>query len=151
MATDELLLKEVLQAKRICVAGISRKRKFGNDIYVHLKNNGYNVIPVNANLKEFHGDKCYSNLSEITEKPDLVILTVKASSSIDILNDCIKNGVNKVLLVNGSYNKDVLEFCQKNNIHAVYKTCPFLLFNNFGFHKIHKTINSIFSIQPKTV
>jgi predicted CoA-binding protein len=151
MNYDKKLVEELSQYKKICVVGVSRKRKFGNEIYYHLKQVGYIVTAVNPNMSEIGVDKCYPNLESIPDKPELVLIAVKSSSTIKILEECSKLNINRVFLVRMSYNNEVIEFCKKNNIRAVYGSCPFMHFNTSGFHKFHRLINRIFSIKPKTV
>jgi uncharacterized protein len=151
MESDQKLIEEILQCKKICVVGVSRKNKFGNVIFEHLKKEGYVVTAVNPLLESFMGDKCYPNLESIPEKPEMAILAIKLSNTKKVLEECLKIGLNRVFLVNGSYNKEILQYCKDNKIRAVYKSCPFLHFQSPGFHKFHKKINSFFSIKPRTI
>ena len=149
MNNQDEKLKNFADVKKICVVGVSRRKKFGTMIYEHLKNSGFGMSSIHPELKEFLGDKCYQKLDEIQDKPELVIIAVKTSKCTEILNDCVKLKINKVFFISGTYSNDSLEFCKKNGIEVIYKSCPFLIYHTPGFHKIHKTINTIFSVQPK--
>jgi predicted CoA-binding protein len=142
---------ELKNISRICVVGVSRKKKFGNDIYLHLKASGYEVSCINSSLDTFMNDKCYHFLKEVTPKPELVILATKAENSKKIIEECSELGIKLILLTMGSYNKEILDYSKTLNVNIIYKTCPFLLFNNFGFHKLHKFVNSVFGIKAKVI
>ncbi len=69
--TKKQTIDDFLNLQKIAVVGVSQNpKKFGTLCYHFLKENNYNVIPVNPKLNEFDGIKCYPNLSSIPEKVD---------------------------------------------------------------------------------
>ena len=55
------------------VIGVSSNpAKYGHPVYKDLKEAGYVVYPVNPNINEVLGDRCYHSLTELPEKPDVV-------------------------------------------------------------------------------
>ncbi|MDD2481966.1 MAG: CoA-binding protein, partial [Lutispora sp.] len=59
--------KETMLEKKIwAVVGVNQNpEKFGNKIYKRLKNQEYEVYPVNPVDETIDGDICYKNLSSI--------------------------------------------------------------------------------------
>lgn len=145
------VMDEYLKLKKISIVGVSRKKKFGNMLYDHFKTNGYVVSGVNPNMDSISGDKCYHSLSEITDKPDLVILATRPKNAKNVLEECSQIGINKVFFAKGSETEQLLEYCKEKNITAVYDSCPFLHFKTPGFHKFHRFMNKIFKKKPKFV
>lgn len=68
--------KEILEKyKNIAVVGFSdNQEKDSNRIAVYMKNNGFNVIGINPKLdgKEIEGIKCFSHLSNVNERINIV-------------------------------------------------------------------------------
>ena len=63
---NDALIKDLLRKENVfAVIGVSSNpEKYGHQVYKDLKEAGYTVYPVNPNLDEVLGDKCYSSLSE---------------------------------------------------------------------------------------
>ena len=56
-----MTIQQALDQKVWAVIGATHKtEKFGYKIYKCLKDHGYEVYPVNPNVAEIDGDKCYS-------------------------------------------------------------------------------------------
>lgn len=64
--TNEFLRKENVFA----VAGVSSNpAKYGHQVYKDLEEAGYAVYPVNPNIDEVLGDRCYPSLSNCPKNP----------------------------------------------------------------------------------
>jgi predicted CoA-binding protein len=74
---DEKLVGEFLDRRNVCaVVGFSKDtRKFGQ-VYKDLRNAGFDVYPVNPNVQEVLGTKCYSDLESSPKRPHVVYLIV---------------------------------------------------------------------------
>ena len=65
------------QRRNVAVVGATdNSGKYGYVIYRDLKRKGYTIYPVNSNRSEIDGDKAYSRLAEIPEKPTIVNIVV---------------------------------------------------------------------------
>ena len=98
------LIKEFLDKKNIIsIVGASRDpNKYGHQVYIDLKEAGYEVYPVNPNAKEIMGDKCYPDLRSLPVKPDVVNLVVPPKITEDIVKTCKELGITKVWMQPGS-------------------------------------------------
>jgi len=122
------LVKEFLRRENIfAVVGVSRdKRKYGYRVYKNLKKAGYKVFPVNPNAKEIEGEKCYSSLSYLPEKPDVVIFVVQPRVTEEVVKECKKLGIKRVWMQPGSESEKAVNFCTENNIEVVHGICVML-------------------------
>lgn len=122
---DERLIKEFLRKENIfAVVGVSRdKKKYGYKVYKNLKEAGYKVYPINPNANEIDGEKCYSALSKLPEKLDVVNLVVQPRVTEQIVKECKKLGIRKVWMQPGSESKKAVNFCLENNIEVIYNIC----------------------------
>jgi len=122
---DERLIKEFLRKENIfAVVGVSRdKKKYGYKVYKNLKEAGYKVCPINPNANEIDGEKCYSGLSKLPEKPDVVNLVVQPRVTEEVVKECKRLGIKKVWMQPGSESKKAVNFCLENNIEVIYNIC----------------------------
>jgi predicted CoA-binding protein len=106
------------------VVGVSRDPiKYGHQVYKDLKEAGYSVYPVNPNIDEVLGDKCYHSLSDLPEKPDVVDTVVPPHVTEELVKECKELGIDKVWMQPGSESEQALMFCRRNNIQVVHDAC----------------------------
>jgi predicted CoA-binding protein len=119
------LLKDFLKKENVfAVVGVSRDPiKYGHQVYKDLKAGGYTVYPINPNVDEVLGDKCYPSLSDLPEKPDVVDTVVPPHVTEELVKECKALGIDKIWMQPGSESEQALTFCQRNNIQVVHDAC----------------------------
>jgi predicted CoA-binding protein len=123
----EELIKEFMAQKKFAVIGATdNPEKYGNRIFKNLTKRGYEVYPVNPNLKEIEGTKCYPTLSDVPVKVDVVDFVVPPNVTESILKECKKLGLDNIWLQPGSESDAAIAFCRDNNLKVVYGTCVML-------------------------
>jgi predicted CoA-binding protein len=123
----EDLIKEFMAKKRFAVIGATdNAEKYGNRIFKNLTSRGYEVYPVNPNLKEIEGVKCYPSLADIPVKVDVVDFVVPPKVTESILKECKKLGLDHIWLQPGSESDAAIAFCRDNKLKVVYGTCVML-------------------------
>lgn len=118
---------------------------------VNLKFPG-KIYPVNPNSREILGIKAYPNLKSIEGDIDLVVISVPASKTLDIIRDCIAKRVKGVVLVPGGFSEigeggkkvqdEMFSLLKTNGIRAIGPNTlsPINTENNFAisFHPIER-------------
>jgi predicted CoA-binding protein len=123
----EELIKEFMTKKSFAVIGATdNKEKYGNRIFKNLTSRGYEVYPVNPNLKEIEGVKCYPDIANIPVKVDVVDFVVPPKVTESILKECKKLGLDNIWLQPGSESDAAIAFCHENKFKVVYGTCVML-------------------------
>ena len=119
------LIKDFLNKKNVfAVIGVSKDpKKYGNKVYLELKKKGYQVYPINPNIKKINGEKCYSDIKKLPSKPDVVETIVKPTITEKIVKTCKKLGIDKVWMQPGSESEKAIEYCKKNNIKVLHNIC----------------------------
>lgn len=119
------LINDFLRKEHVfAVAGVSSNpKKYGHQVYKDLKEAGYAVYPINPNLDEIMGDRCYHSLSELPETPDVVDTVVPPAVTEKIVEECKELGIDKVWMQPGSESKKAIDFCKRNNIKVVHDVC----------------------------
>ncbi len=123
----EELIKEFMAKKKFAVIGATdNAEKYGNRIFKNLTKRGYEVYPVNPNLKEIEGVKCYPSLADVPVKVDVVDFVVPPKVTESILKECKKLGLDNIWLQPGSESDAAITFCRDNNFKVVHDTCVML-------------------------
>lgn len=121
------LIQEFLAQKRFAVIGATdNPQKCSNQIYITLIKHGYEVYPVNPNLKDLEGVKCYASLAEIPVKVDVVDFIVPPKVTEEVLKQCKELGMNRIWLQPGSESETALAFCRENNLKVIHGICVML-------------------------
>lgn len=122
--TEEMIRRFLDEGNIFAVVGVSRNpEKYGHQVYKDLKEAGYKVYPINPNADEILGDRCYPNLEELPEVPDVVNIVVPPRITERIVRLCKKLGITKVWMQPGSESEDALRFCRENGIEVVHGVC----------------------------
>ncbi len=123
----EKLIKEFMAKKKFAVVGATdNAEKYGNRIFKNLTGRGYEVYPVNPNLEEIEGVKCYPTLADIPVKVDVVDFVVPPKVTESILKECKKLGLDNIWLQPGSESDAAIAFCHENDFKVVHGTCVML-------------------------
>ena len=119
------LIKDFLRKENVfAVVGVSKNpKKYGHQVYKDLKEAGYAVYPVNPNIDEVLGDRCYHSLGELPEKPDVVDTVVPSEVTEKIVEECKALGIDKIWMQPGSESEQAIAFCNRNNIKVVHDVC----------------------------
>ena len=123
--------EEFLAQERIAVAGVSRDSgQAANAIYRRLRDSGYTVTPVNPSAEELEGDRAYSSVSAVPERPDAVLIATHPDAAPAVARDCVEAGVPRVWLHRsfgtGSVSDDATAICRDAGIAVLDGGCPMM-------------------------
>lgn len=139
-------VRDFLDQKRIAVAGVSRSGKQpANLVYRKLRDNGYQVFPVNPKASEVEGDKCYSDLKCIPGGVEAVFIATPPDAAPQIVRECLEAGVSNVWMHRsfgqGSVSSEALRFCRENDMTVIAGGCPMMFCEPVDFgHKCMRWI-----------
>ena len=63
------------------------------------------LYPVNPNVTEIDGMKAYPSLKNIEGAIDMVVSSVPAPATLDVIKDCVEKGVKVVVIVSGGFSE----------------------------------------------
>ena len=114
------LKNETMKLKNWAVVGATtKKNRFGYKIVEKLKQNNYNVFPVNPKFEEVADLKCYPDLSSIEKNIDVVDMVVNPKSGIKVMEEINKLGIKYVWLQPGTRSQEIRDFAAENNIELI--------------------------------
>ena len=129
MNLDEYQRKEVIErvlgeSETIAVVGLStNKLRPSHGVALHLKAEGYRIIPVNPNYEEVLGEKCYSSLHEVPVSIDLVDIFRRSDAVEPIVQDAIDVGAGAVWMQEGVVNFGAAELAASHGLDVVMDRC----------------------------
>lgn len=142
--TKKELIDKFLSSPRIAVAGVSRdNKKFGYIVYRDLIKKGYNVVPVNPNLSEIDGDKCYSSLEDIPGSLTTLFTVVKPEQTEVLLNN-LRSDIKTIWMQPGSESPAAISKCEDKGLDLITGECILMYAKPNGFHNVHRFFNKIF-------
>jgi len=120
MSIGEILKKY----KKIAVVGVSRdESRESRRIFSYLKDAGYIVYPVNPNVDEIEGQKCYASVIDIPDKIDIVDIFRPSSEVMPIVEDAVRKKAKVVWMQLGIVNEEAAELAKKNGLEVVMNHC----------------------------
>ncbi len=122
----ELIDKILKNSKVIAVVGMSnRKDRPSYAVGMYLKENGYQIIPVNPYYNEIEGMLCYPSIDDIPDniKIDVVDIFRKPQDVLPVVIQAIRRKVKAIWMQEGVVNKDAENQAKNNGIDVVMDRC----------------------------
>lgn len=136
----------------VAIVGASRDpKKFGNVI---LKNFMLSfkgrIYPVNPNMEEIMGLKCYPKTSSIKGDVDLAVIIVPSEIALQTVEDCGKKGVKSLVIITSGFSetgdtereKELAKIITKYKMRAIGPNC-------LGILDTYSGVDTIFNPQYK--
>lgn len=118
-------MREILESFRtIAVVGASDDPdRAGYYIPAYLQQNGYRIIPVNPNLDQVLGEKCYPSLADIPEPVEVVEVFRRPEFTPDIVREAIAIEAKAVWLQLGIVNDEARRLAEEAGVLFVQDEC----------------------------
>lgn len=147
-------IHDFLAQKRIAMVGISRHPKhFSVYLFHELCRRGYDVVPVNPNVTEIQGRRCFARVQDTQPPVSAALLMTSPAVTDAVVRDCAEAGVRRVWMYRaggqGAVSADAVAFCRAKGMEVVPGECPFMFFPKAGFHGIHGFIRKVIGRYPR--
>ena len=117
-------INKIFTMRSIAVVGMSPKpQRPSHYVALYLKENGYNIIPVNPGHSEIAGMKSYSNLLEIPSKVDIVDVFRRSEHVVPIVKEAIKINAKAIWLQDCVINEEAAQVATSKNLLFVMNDC----------------------------
>lgn len=150
------IIEDFLAQKRIAMVGISRDSASDSArLFEELCRRGYDVVPVNPNMAQVQGRRCFARVQDIQPSVDAVLVMTSPSVTETIVHDCAAAGIRRVWMYRGAAGKGsvsarALEFCEERGIQVVPGQCPFMFLpNSARVHRFHGFVRKIIGRYPQ--
>lgn len=119
-----MTIEKILTYKNIAVVGISdNPERPSHYVAGFLQEHGYNIIPVNPNLKEWEGKKCYPDLLSIPSKVDVVDIFRRPEAVPPIVDEAVRIKARAVWMQEGIVNEEAAAKARDAGIEVVMDRC----------------------------
>ncbi len=109
---------------RIGVVGATTNpEKWGYKVFMHLVNQGLDVVPINPKYEEIEGNECFPDVESVVGGLDMVVTVVPPEVTEQIVQECFEAGIKKVWMQPGSESEEAIDFCKENGIEVVHDAC----------------------------
>lgn len=158
MAPQNLSLETIedfLAQKRIALIGASRKPgSFSVPMFRELTRRGYDIVPVNPNVTEFQGRRCFARVQDIQPPVQAALLLTSPEVTDTVVRDCAEAGVSRVWMHRaggqGAVSPQAVDFCRERGIQVVPGQCPLMFLPDSGaVHRFHGFIRKLTGRYPK--
>ena len=123
MHSDEQI-KDILEMKNVVVVGMSKhKEKAAHFVPKYLHNNGFNIIPVNPTTNEILNKKCFKEISDVSDKFDIVDIFRPSDQVLPIVKEAIKKKPKVIWLQEGIHNQEAEQLARDAGIDVVFNRC----------------------------
>jgi predicted CoA-binding protein len=121
---DISTIKKIFELKTIAVVGMSPKpERPSHYVALYLKDNGYEIVPVNPGHDEIAGLKSYPSLIDIPVKVDVVDVFRRSEFVDPIAKDAIKIGAKALWLQDNVINLDAEKLARNAGLMVVMNDC----------------------------
>ena len=134
MINSEETIKRILaECKTIAVVGLSSNHmRASNSVAAFMQEKGYKVIPVNPNETEVLGEKCFEDLSSVTEKIELVDIFRRSEFAGEAVDEAINVGAKAVWLQEGVIDEVAAKRAKEAGLLVVMNKCWFKEFYKYA-------------------
>lgn len=135
-------IEDFLSRKRLAMAGVSRDPKdFSRGLFSDLCRRGYDMVPVNPQMAEVGGTRCFARLQDVTPPVAGVLVMTAAEKSEQVVHDAAEAGIERVWLHRGigtgAVSEAAVNYCREHGLRLV-EGCPYMFLPETPlFHRLH--------------
>ena len=143
-------IETFLSNEKVAVAGVSRKKqKFGNAIYNELDKKGFRVFPVNPNMDDYLGGKCYHSISDLPDDVQAIVINTKHDTTLRLIQEAKEKGIKHVWLQQGSLDKKAGVVPEEPGMNIIASECILMHAGDVrGVHAFHRWLKKSFGHFP---
>jgi len=118
------IIKNIFQLNNIAVVGMSPKaERPSNYVALYMRDQGYNIIPVNPGQKSIQNEMCYPSLTSIPHQVDVVNVFRRSEYVLPIAQDAIAIGAKALWLQDGVINEEASKIAQEAGLLFIMNDC----------------------------
>ena len=117
-------IDQIFKMKTVAVVGMSPKpERPSHYVGMYLKEQGYDIIPVNPGHKEIAGMTCYPSLLDIPVKVDVVDVFRRPEHAVPISEAAVEIGSKALWLQDGVINDEAAKLAEDASLLVVMNDC----------------------------
>lgn len=143
-------INDFLAPKRFALVGLSRDpKKFSRAVFNDLSKKGYEIFPVNPQMEEVEGKKCYATLNDLPQDVTHALIMTPKKETSEVVLQAAERGMKHIWIQQGAETDDALNLAKEKNIEVVQKACIYMFAEpTAGVHKFHRFLVKLFGQYP---
>ena len=114
----------MLGVRTIAIVGLSDDPgRTSNHVGGYLQDAGYRIIPVNPNCRTALGEKCFASLTELKERPDLVLVFRRSEYTPEIAEQAVAARAKGLWLQVGITHREARRVAENGGLDYVEDRC----------------------------
>jgi predicted CoA-binding protein len=148
-------IQEFLGEKRLAMVGVSRNPEdFTRALFQEFRRREYDVVPVNPEVAEVAGQRCYAHVADIEPAVETALLMTRPAVTGQVVRECHAAGIRRIWMYRGAGTGAVscgaVNFCEANGISVVAGECPFMFLpETQWFHRFHGFCRKVTGKYPQ--
>lgn len=111
-------------ARTIAVVGLSdKKARPSYGVARYMQAAGYRIVPVNPEVKEVLGEKCYPNLEAVPESIDIVDIFRRSEFVPPVVEAAIRVGAKVIWMQEGVIHEEAAERARAAGLAVIMDRC----------------------------
>jgi predicted CoA-binding protein len=124
MTEGEKIADVLRTARTIAVVGLSNKRwRASYGVSEYMQRAGYRIIPVNPEVSEVLGEKCYPDLESVPEPIDIVNIFRRSELVPPIVESAIRVGAKAVWMQEGVIHEQAAARAKAAGLAVIMDRC----------------------------
>jgi uncharacterized protein len=124
MSEASVIASLLRTAHTIAVVGLSNKPwRASHGVSEYMQRAGYRIIPVNPELREALGERCYPDVDSVPEPIDIVNIFRRSELVPEIVDAAIRVGAKAVWMQEGVINKEAADRAKAAGLTVVMDRC----------------------------
>ncbi len=121
MTAEEEVLKNF---RVVAVVGLSSDpERPSHRVASYLKDNGYQIVPVNPNEKEVLGETSYPDLASVPVPVEVVDIFRTPEEVLPVVREAVRLGAKAVWMQEGVINEEAADYAGKAGLKVVMNKC----------------------------
>jgi len=122
--TQEQIRQILLNTRVIAVVGLSdNPDRTSYRVSQMMQSKGYRIIPVNPNVEQILGEKCYASLDEVPEAIDVVNVFRKSELVVPVAEAAVQVQAKVLWLQLGVYNETAAQIAMQSGLTVIMDRC----------------------------
>ncbi len=118
------LIDQMLDLPIWAVVGATQTQsKFGYKIWKRLKDEGYEVYPVNPFYSEIEGEPCYPDIKSLPVVPNCINMVIPPEKAEPFIDEAKELGIDKIWFQPGTFDQNILDYTESRSILTVFYNC----------------------------
>ncbi|MBN2010896.1 CoA-binding protein [candidate division KSB1 bacterium] len=126
--------------------GMSRKKEsVSREVYTLMTCKGYDIYPINPNVDEIDGIRCYRHLADINAPIDGAVIITNPTISHQVVRDCEQQGITDFWFQYNTLDDALKTYMNEHNLNFI-NSCVLLHHKESPFpHSVHRFFYRLFN------